>query len=385
MKLLQAALVKVGPFDKIVLPFADDHGEARPVTVIHGAGGVGKSSVLTAIANTRPGHCVVMPSRADAGARDTTSLPLVACDWALGPDAPERPHPLSVASPNARSIPGDETEALRRREQALFDRLAGEGGYAFLSIPSTRWFSRQPIALGAPARTVARYDVRATAGGDDATRSDLARETKQALAYAAIAAALPSVFSADKPAVHRFDLLGQAMHAAVDTLLQLVGARYRGLDPLSFEPMFLMRSVGASEVPFDALPTRVRHLVSFAALPVRTLWAAYPDQDPRESEGVIAIDDVDLHQDTQVEQRLIPALRAALPEAQWILTTASPAVAGSADASAVLALRVLDQDEADQGEQNGQNGIDAQNPLNAPSDSSTQRVRVFAGDHARTH
>ena len=72
---------------------------------------------------------------------------------------------------------------------------------------------------------------------------------------------------------------------------------------------------------------------------MRTLWAAYPDQDPREAEGVIAIDEVDLHQDAQVQHKLLPALRAALPEAQWILTTASPVVAGAADARAVLALR----------------------------------------------
>ncbi len=176
------------------------------------------------------------------------------------------------------------------------------------------------MALSAPARTVARYDVRASWAGDDATRSDLARETKQALAYAAISAALAPGTSAERPTAKRFDLLGQAMHGALNGLLKLVGVSYRGLDPLSFEPLF---SAQGRELPFDALPTRARHLASFAALSVRTLWAAYPDQDPRESEGVIAIDDVDLHQDSQVEQRLIPALRDCLPGAQWILTTAS--------------------------------------------------------------
>ena len=63
MKLLQAVLVGVGPFEKLVLPFADEAGEARAMTVIHGAGGVGKSSVLAALASTRPGHCVVQPTR----------------------------------------------------------------------------------------------------------------------------------------------------------------------------------------------------------------------------------------------------------------------------------------------------------------------------------
>ncbi|MES1179403.1 MAG: hypothetical protein ABUL62_34120 [Myxococcales bacterium] len=364
MKLLQAVLVGVGPFDRLALPFADENGEARPVTVIHGAGGVGKSSVLSAIASTRPGHAVVLPSRPDP--REGAAPPFAACDWALGQDEPERPHALFVASPNGRASLNDEAEALRRREQVLFDRLAGEGGYAFLAIPSTRWFSRQPIALSAPARTVARYDVRASVSGDDASRSDLARETKQALAYAAIAAALAPAIPVAKNAEKRFDLLGEAMHSAVDALLHLVGVSYRGLDPLSFEPLFVK---DGRVLPFDALPTQVRHLAAFAALSVRTLWAAYPDQDPRESEGVIAIDDVDLHQDAQVQQRLLSALRGALPEAQWILTTASPVLAGAADARSVLALRRLAPEAEGVSE-----GAD-----NAP------RVVVFAGEHARTH
>ena len=350
MKLLRAVLVGVGPFEELVLPFADENGEARPITVIHGGGGTGKSSVLSAIASTRPGHCVVQPPRSEP--REHALPPFAACDWALGQDEPARPHPLSVASPNARLSPSDEVEALRRREQALFDRVANEGGFAFLPIASTRWFSRQPIAFSAPARTVARYDVRASAGLDDATRSDLARETEQALAYAAITSALCESGAVPE---RRFDLLGAAMHSAVDTLVELCGLSYQGLDPLSFEPLF---SGQGRTLAFDALPTRARHLVAFAALGVRTLWAAYPHQDPRDAEGVIAIDEVDLHQDAQVQHKLLPALRAALPEAQWILTTASPVVAGAADARSVLALRQLPEGDG---------------------------VRVFAGEQARTH
>ena len=39
MKLLRAVLVGVGPFEELVLPFADDNGEARPITIVHGGGG----------------------------------------------------------------------------------------------------------------------------------------------------------------------------------------------------------------------------------------------------------------------------------------------------------------------------------------------------------
>lgn len=350
MKLLKAALVGVGPFERLLLPFTDDQGEARPVTVIHGSGGVGKTSLLAAIACTRPGHCVAIPSRVEA--RASASPAFAACEWALGRDEPFRPHPLSVVSPNARSAAMDDSEALRRREQLLFDRLAVDGGYAFLAIPSNRWFSRQPLALSAPARTVARYDVRANPSTEDASRLDLARETKQALAYAAIGAALAS---AARPMEQRLDLLGAAMHAAVDAMLRPIGQCYRGLDPISFEPVFLDRG---RELPFDALPTRVRHLVAIAALSVRTLWAAYPDRDPREAEGVITIDEPDLHQDTHTQQQLLVNLCEMLPDVQWIVTTSSPVLAGSAEAGAVLALRPAVEGDV---------------------------VHVFSGDQAKTH
>jgi predicted ATP-binding protein involved in virulence len=91
---------------------------------------------------------------------------------------------------------------------------------------------------------------------------------------------------------------------------------------------------------------------------VRTVAAAYPLRDPLEAEGLVLIDEIDLYQDEANFQRLLPALRAALPAVQWVLTTSSAAVAGAADTRDVLALRrTLD----------------------------TNRVEVFVGSEARTH
>lgn len=336
MRLIRATLAHSGPFDRVELPFADEQGRPRALSVVHGGAGVGKTTVLHAVAVTRPGHAVAQLVRGPS-----EGLPAhAACSWQLGADDPARPHPLSVASPHVRFSPDDETEALRRKEQAYYDRVASDGGFAFLLVPSARWFSRQPIVLGAPVRGVARYDVKSPLSLDDAARADLARETKQALAYAAISEALSGANARDE---RRFDLLGAAMRAAVDRLSDLVGLRYRGVDPHSLEPVFTEN--GTRQIPFDALPTRARHLVAFGALSVRVLWAAYPDQDPRESEGVVAIDDVDLYQDAAVLAKLAPALREALPQAQWLLTTASPQLAASVAEGEVIALRRLGDSE----------------------------------------
>lgn len=362
MLLCRARLVGLLPFDDVTLPFCDDEGRPRPFTVIHGGAGVGKTTVLGAIAATRPGFAVVPPARvplrAGTSGEEPSPAPHAICDWATGQDDPARPHTLCIATPTVRLWNDDEEEAFRRREQALYDKRARERGYVFVALPSTRWFSRQPIGINAPAQTLARYDVRAQIAFDDASRSDLARETKQALAYSEITGAL-SRSSAAPPATEselRGMLLGSAMRAAVNELTILAGFAYCGLDSASLEPLFADSS--SRLCFFDALPTRVRHLVAFAALPVRALWAAYPGSDPRDQEAVVVIDEIDLHQDPAIHPELVNALKAALPHVQWIVTTSASAIAGSCDTRDVLALRRLPEQD---------------------------RIELFVGSEARTH
>ena len=358
MQLSSVRLVGVGPFEDLALPFSDDEGRPRRVVVVVGAGGVGKTTLLAAIAATRPGNAVVLSPGVLGGAPPDPALPRASvpqaiCEYWLGQDDPDRPHALRVGTPGARLGASDEEETFRRREQVLFDKRALGGGFAFLFLPAHRFFSRQPLALTAPGRTVARYDVRGPSSIDEAARADLTRETKQALAYAAIGASLSR---GGGDGGRRLDLLGSAMHSAVDHLVSLSGFAYRGLDASSFEPVFI-DSEGRDRF-FDALPTRARHLVAFAALSTRLLWAAYPGHDPRTSEGVVAIDEADLHQDGAAQSGLTAALSRALPGVQWVLTTSSNLVAASVDARDVIALRRSSADDT---------------------------VELYVGDEARTH
>lgn len=346
MHLLRMRVMKLGPFEEIELGFSEE-GEPRPVTVVHGAGGVGKTTLLNALACTRPGHTVIIPGQSD---REEPAASI--CEFQPGCDEPERPHPLVVATPNSRVYEDDASEMIRRKEQAFFDRTAREGGFVFLCIPATRWFSRQPVIISGAARGIARYDVRSPIALEDPSRAELAREIKQILAYAAISRA---VGGGDVTA--RSSRLANALEHALNVLLELVGACWIGVDPYTLEPMF--RHHAGQVVPFDQLPTRVRHLVAFAVLPVRALWAAYPDRTTVEAEGIVAIDEVDLNQDVAVCSRLMPALRAALPRVQWIVTSTASALAASCDIRDVLVLRRTPE---------------------AP-----ERVELFTGDLARTH
>ncbi len=353
MQLVRVRLVRLGPFDDLVIPFADDRSQPRRMTVVHGGGGVGKTTVLSAIASTRPGHCAVVGPLLD---RSSPNRGFAVADWRLDDEEPARPHALRVASPNASLDEPEEITRLRRKECALFDKQAEDEGFMFLAIPGVRWFSRQHVALNAPLRTVLRHDAKATVSFDDATRADLTREVKQALCNAAITGALASCADSRLAADQARDLEA-AMHGTVDAMTRLAGYRYVGLDPTTFEPTFESRD--GALVPFDLLPTAARHLASFGALPVRALFAAFRDKDPRQSQGVVAIDDAAMHLDAAAQHALPSTLCSALPRVQWILTTSSADLAAGCESSAdLVALRRM---------------------------PSSRRVEVFLGDEATLH
>ncbi len=349
MRLVSVRLHNVGVFEDTTVQLADGDADdateirtPRPVTVLFGKGGVGKTTLLSALAVTRPGH-TLSPAPyqltrsfggASSGAADAPAF--VVTEWLLGDDDPERPHPLVVASPNA-VLEGEEidTAGARRREQALFDRRAqSEGGFVFVGFSGARWFSRTANMLSTPDRSVLRYDVRSPASFDDPTRADLTRETKQVLAYAAIARALAGE-RAEYTHLARFDA---ALREVVDVLLAPFGCTYAGVSPTTLEPEAVDES--GRVIAFEALPRPARHLVAFGALSLRALVAAYPRSEaPRACEGVVAIDDVESQQDPALLRGLIPLLRRALPNVQWILTTGSSQLAMACAPGELVALR----------------------------------------------
>ncbi|WP_437567776.1 hypothetical protein [Sorangium sp. So ce542] len=343
MLLSRVRLAHVGPFDDLSLSFEDADGAPRRLVVLFGGDGVGKTSILSAIASTRPGYAVAqLKSRGDDG-----SPPLVVTDWMLGTDDPARAHPLRVASPNARLDEPEDAALLRRREQALFERRAAEGGFVLVALSGARWFSRTAIVLTTPERSILRYDVRAAASFDDATRTDLARETKQVLSFVPVAAAIARDRAKNKPEARpdaradaqaaRLGALERALREVLEALLEGHDATYVGVDPLRLEPVF--ERADGQRVDFDDLGRSARHTVAFGALALRALASAHPTGDPRLAEGVVLIDDIEAQQPAHRQRSLAARLRAALPNVQWIVTTSSPAFALGCDLSDVIALR----------------------------------------------
>ncbi|MBX3187918.1 MAG: hypothetical protein KF819_12925 [Labilithrix sp.] len=347
MRLASVRLRNVGPFEDTTLrlteptkaaaqPASEDEpleAEApRPLTVLFGADGIGKTTLLASLAVTRPGHAVPPVPMPRAPGHDAP--PAIVTEWSLGEDDPERPHPLVVASPML-VLEGESAEAAaaRRREQALFDRRAqSEGGFVFVGFSGARWFSRAASSLSVPERSILRYDVRQATSFDDPTRADLTRETKQVLAYAGIARAL----AADRMEYVHLTRFDAQLREVVDVMLEPFGFSYVGVSPTSLEPE--ARDRRGRVASLDALPRAARHLVAFGALTMRALFAAYPN-DPREREGVVAIDDIESQQDPSMLRSILPLLRRALPNVQWIVTTASTQLANACAPGEVIALR----------------------------------------------
>lgn len=332
MYLERARVVGLGPFDQIEVELCDRPGEPRLLTVIHGDGGTGKSTLLSAIASTRPGNHVVQTSIW----RQPSSKPHTICEWRLGVEDPERPHPLVVATPGFSAEADEQAEQLRRREVVHFDRVINEvGGFALVGLPGTRRYPRASLIIGDPARTVLRPDLRGAPGFQDLNAVELTRPIKLILAYAGIAAALAGDSRGESGADPRS--LAVAMREALDELLGLIGHHYRGLSPRTFEPRF--ETPGGEILPFDALSMQARQLVCIATIPVHQLWIANGGADPRRCEGVVLIDDLELNLSSNVQLELLATLRRILPKAQWVVATASPVLAHSAALGTTVTLR----------------------------------------------
>jgi hypothetical protein len=328
MKLLAVRLLCPTTLGEIVVSFTGEDGNPRPVTLIYGGPGSGKTSVLAAIAGTRPGYA------ASLSIRPSDPPCFACCEWLSGMDEPDHVHVLSVFSPNAPEgfRPKDPAAS---REAMFFDRLARDGGFVFLSFSAVRWFSKAPLMLSTPERSILRYDVRANEPFDDASRNDLTRDVKQALAYAAIVRVLPQT---DGP---RHRVLGEAMQELVNDLVQLSGYRYAELDASTLEPVFV--APNGQSLRFDAIPAALKHAVAFGALTLRALWAAYQGVTPTRAQAVVAIDELELHQDASLASAIIDVLTKHLPNVQWVITTRSTALLGCRNADEILALQPVEQ------------------------------------------
>ena len=108
-------------------------------------------------------------------------------------------------------------------------------------------------------------------------------------------------------------------------------------------PLRMTVNKHGQEVRVDQLSDGEKCLIALVADLARRLAIANPPlKNPLEGEGVVLIDEVDLHLHPGWQRMVLPKLTATFPNCQFIVSTHSPQILGEVDASQI---RILMQDE----------------------------------------
>ncbi|WML89255.1 AAA family ATPase [Thiothrix lacustris] len=108
-------------------------------------------------------------------------------------------------------------------------------------------------------------------------------------------------------------------------------------------PLRMIVNKHGQEVRVDQLSDGEKCLIALVADLARRLAIANPPlKNPLEGEGVVLIDEVDLHLHPGWQRMVLPKLITTFPNCQFIVSTHSPQILGEVEASQI---RILTQDE----------------------------------------
>jgi predicted ATP-binding protein involved in virulence len=138
--------------------------------------------------------------------------------------------------------------------------------------------------------------------------------------------------------------------ACVQNAIQCVLAN-QGIDDIAWD--FVEETVVAKHrsrgtLPVDAMSDGIRTMIGLVGdLAHRTaiLNPHLGAEAARETEGLVLIDEVDLHLHPDWQQSIVMLLREAFPKVQFVMTTHSPQVLSTVHASSIRILRVDEEGE----------------------------------------
>jgi predicted ATPase len=106
-----------------------------------------------------------------------------------------------------------------------------------------------------------------------------------------------------------------------------------------FSSPVLMMSKDGQELAFSQLSEGERMMAAMVGDIARRLAIANPEGDPLDGDGVVMIDEIDLHLHPHWQANVIPALRRTFPKLQFIITTHSPIVLSYVESECVRLLQ----------------------------------------------
>ena len=288
------------------------------LTVLHGANGDGKTSVLSAIAVGLGGIARWLPDVSGVGFRDTDvrgGLPLRVAlkatdgtEWDRRKGGPRR------------------TVAQRRLKDAIEAVVAADrNGGEPLDLPIVAFYDTERAVAGLPR--------------------DLPLTTKEFPRYAALDGALApqanfreffkwfymmenQELRVQKRRDHDRQLPElRGVRTAIERIVPGVSDPRIELRPPCFAVSIAHEDSAPEELELDQLSGGYRIMLALAADLARRMAQGNPHlDDPLQSEAVVLIDEVDLHLHPRWQQRVLTDLTRTFPNAQFVVSTHSPQV-----------------------------------------------------------
>ena len=297
------SLRNIGPFETLDLLLATepaDNEQARPWTVIFGSNGMGKSTILRAMALALVGDD---PRAAGAGAK------------LLKSGAGEGQIELRLGQETLRTLLlRDGNNVVVRPAQTT---PVQAGFCLILGFPSLRGApTPNPTGLSTPEKAVAAdpADLLPLLHG---TVDDRLGNFKQWLLNNLVLAG-----QGEPRAIAQRDLLDRIIR-------DIVPGDIDGLLPVGSD-FILMVNTADGPVPFDGMSQGMASIFNWLGVVVQRLYQFYPDSPkPEEEEATVIVDEIDAHLHPDWQRRLVSLTKQNFPKLQVIATSHSPLLAGA--------------------------------------------------------
>jgi len=321
MRIQRLQLTNVRCFEKLDLSF-DHEGKPRMWTLIAGPNGTGKSTVLRAIASVF----------GEGGLRGGQELPVTAV---------RKGNEHATTRATVIYDGGEHTGA--REQRVLESSLASKGYATSTSLPDVRrrhgalMLAFGPVRLGVVRAIEAglsgpQYETKAHGGSLAPLYGwpvDRLAELYSWIRWEDYIRLKAHVHEAHRPSVIK------ALAGALDVLFDGL-ATYREVDTRGQ----ILFETADGLVPLEDLADGLRSVFVIVAELLLRLDAAFPEsQNPTHEEALCLIDEIDAHLHPRLQRTIVPALRELFPNVQFIATTHSPYVVGSAERGEVVVLR----------------------------------------------
>ena len=292
----------------------------RPLTVLVGVNGAGKSSVLDGVAIA----CEVLPFL-QVGPPEAEGRAV-----ALNQDVRAGAQALRIVATFGGDAPNEIVEIVKAR--GARQKRSPNPSFPEVEVELPVFYYRYERSVAEPFES----DVPRGRRGSRANSLDAASE--QFGAFFRWFKAQEDVENQEK--VKRQDFAHEdphlrAVRSAVERMLP-------GFAKLRIErsPLHMVVSKGHTELLLDQLSAGERGLLALVADLTRRLAVAFPDApDPLAGEGLVLIDEIELHLHPAWQRSVLPSLRRTFPNCQFIVTTHSPQVISEVPNDAVVLLQ----------------------------------------------